>query len=141
MELCKSPNIHLISVWDNEEFCGFTLISVRDKSVYVFYVAIVDDKRSKGYGGKILDYLKETNPGRALMLNTEEINEAAANNEQRIRRLKFYERNGFRKMETQMIDDSGVYDILCTAPTFSKEEFMDIVTELQFDYFHVHLSD
>ncbi len=71
----------------------------------------------------------------------EESDRDAPNYEQRIRRSSFYYRNGFKRMNAQMIDDSGVYDILSTSDHLDKEEFMDIVTELGFDAYHVYLSE
>ena len=141
MDLCRNPNIRLLGIWDGSEFCGFTLISVRRNTVYIFYLAIEEGKRSKGYGSKTIGLLERQYPGKGLVLNVEESDRDAPNYEQRIRRSSFYYRNGFKRMSIQMIDDSGVYDILSTSDRLDREEFMDIVTELGFDAYHVYLSE
>lgn len=62
-----------------------------NKYVFVLYLAVNDRIRSKGYGTKILDWLKQ-NTEKIIVLNVEAINSSAKNALQREKRISFYNR-------------------------------------------------
>ena len=63
--------------------------------IFIQYIAIDSNVRSKGYGGKVIEKIKEIYPEYRIALGIEQLNKEAKNNELRIRRKNFYLKNGF----------------------------------------------
>jgi GNAT superfamily N-acetyltransferase len=61
---------------------------------FVLYLATDESIRSKGYGSKMLKWIVE-NARRTVVLNIETVEKAYENYEQRLKRQKFYIKNGF----------------------------------------------
>lgn len=85
---------------DNNEFIGFSYLSSYKDIIYVFFLAIQDEKRNRGLGSEILSKIKEENKGKVILLCYEEVDPKYNDNEMRIKRRNFYRRNGF--------EDNGV---------------------------------
>ncbi len=82
--------------YENDLFVGilFTIESV--DTLFVFYIAVNDEIHSKGYGSKLLNVIFEKYPDKSVTLFIETMDDKDAENyEQRVKRLAFYERNGF----------------------------------------------
>ena len=59
IERSKKDNVDFIGYFDEDKFIGFTYI-IHDYDLhYIFYFAILDECRNKGYGTSILNILKE----------------------------------------------------------------------------------
>ena len=116
--------------YDNNLFWGISYTSSTDKMMYVLYLAVNDEIRSKGYGTLILKHLKEMGGNREITLNIEPLDEAADNYEQRVKRMKFYEKNGFRDTGYRLADVTGEYAILSTADNFSMEDYKKAVSKI-----------
>ncbi|MGX7197749.1 GNAT family N-acetyltransferase [Enterococcus olivae] len=54
----KQVNVECVAYYDQQEFVGFTYLIEHQKITYVFYLAICESARSKGYGSVILDAVK-----------------------------------------------------------------------------------
>ena len=82
-------------------------------------------KNSRGYGRKTLDLLKKTYADCSIVLLIENTADTSAvNYEQRIRRLNFYEANGYKQLHIN-INEAGVdYELLGTETTITCEEYM-----------------
>jgi len=59
--------------------------------------------------------------------------------DQRLRRLAFYQLNGFRRLPLRLDDESGLYDIIFSGNSFSEQEYMRLITELGFDAYRPKL--
>ncbi len=82
--------------YDNDLFVGILFTIESDDSLFVFYIAVNDKVHSKGYGSKLLQVLFNKYPNKAITLFIETMDDKnALNYEQRVKRLAFYERNGF----------------------------------------------
>ncbi len=73
---------------------------------------------------------------KSIAANIEPTGFHADNEEQRVRRLRFYERNGFHLIPYRLSDDSGLYDIISTGRGFSENEYLILIAELGFDAYH-----
>jgi len=62
---------------------------------YLGFLAVDGRTRSAGYGSRILTYFAERYASVPQLLEIEPMTREAANYQQRVRRLAFYERNGF----------------------------------------------
>ncbi len=82
--------------YENELFVGIIFTIDTNDTLFVFYIAVNDKIHSKGYGTKLLQVLFEKYPDKSITLFIETMSDKKAENyEQRIKRLAFYERNGF----------------------------------------------
>lgn len=95
------------SLYDNDEWVGFIYTLKNDSLAYVFFLAIDDTKRSHGYGSKLIKLLTERYAGLVIGLSAERPDDQAENNEQRIRRQKFYQRNDFLHSGYYSVEKGG----------------------------------
>ncbi len=119
----KSENEFFYSIYDEEKFIGLTYLINNENITYVLYLAIDSNNRGKGYGSIVLDKIKEESKQESVVLCIEEIDSNADNYEQRVKRKKFYERNGF--METGFKNKEGkrYYEILTYGKKHNKKEY------------------
>ncbi len=88
---CLSNNFFKFSeIFDNETEVGFIALWVFPEFVFIEHIAIDENKRSGGYGSKAIELLKETY-NKPIILEAE-----APETEQQIKRIKFYDRLGFK---------------------------------------------
>jgi ribosomal protein S18 acetylase RimI-like enzyme len=119
----KIENIMIVSetdfgefsvVLDGEERIGLLYVLVQKDLVYIYYLAVDPGKRGRGYGSATLSLVKSMYPGFRFVLSSEAPNGTAENNEQRIERIAFYEKNGFRDTGKRSTWDGVEYaQMLC----------------------------
>jgi GNAT superfamily N-acetyltransferase len=110
------------SLYDNESWIGLISTSVCKYIVYVIYFAIDDTHRSGGFGSKVLTALKERNPDKRIVLTIEPINDKANNFTQRVKRKKFYEKNGYRSSGYIVEEFGQSFEMLLLGASISPEE-------------------
>ena len=74
LALRKSVNFR--AFYEDEQFCGVLYTVENNKYIFVLYLAVNDQIRSKGYGTKILGWLKQ-NTEKIIVLNAESLNLSA----------------------------------------------------------------
>lgn len=88
-------------VWeiqDNGKFSGLAVtMNVKDM-VLLDYFAIAEEKRSRGIGGKALRTLQKYYSGRRFFLEIESVYTDAGNLDERLRRKRFYLKNGMTEL-------------------------------------------
>lgn len=114
----------ITSYYTGDDFCGFTHTTITDEVVYVMFFAVQDELRGKGYGSAILEYLKQDNPGKPIILNVEPLDERAENAQQRIERLRFYKKNGFYDTGYNIKEVGGTFRILSTSPILEPQSYL-----------------
>ena len=101
--------------YDRDLFVGILFTIVFEDTLFVFYLAVNDEIHSKGYGSKLLQVLFNKYPNKSLTLFIETMDDKnALNYNQRIKRLTFYERNGFIHTGIQAGFKTPFVDILST---------------------------
>lgn len=89
----------------------------------ILFLAIAEELRDQGYGSKLLSLISERYPHNRIILDIEAEDSAAPNNEQRIKRKAFYERNGYTESGIAY-DWRGVpYKILIKNGKITESEF------------------
>ena len=117
-------------IYDSKTFVGLAdLVEYRDM-VYLFFLAIEEDKRGCGYGSAMLREIKKRYPNKRLFLLAEELDESYPNYEERKHRFAFYERNGFVYKGTKIKEIGVDYQMLIHGGDVSKEEFVAVMTYL-----------
>lgn len=116
------------AVTDEGDFTGLVYTISTEKFIYVFFLAVVQEKRDKGYGSKILDKIKEMDPDKTIILAIEDTEDKSADNiEERIRRLGFYQRNGFKRLHIKINEVGVVYELLGTEETVTQADFLNLM--------------
>lgn len=92
----KHKENHLYAYYDFNQFVGFTYLTIYKDIVYIFFLAVSESIRNKGYGSQILNDIKEKYKDNVLLLCYEEVDEKYEDNELRKKRQSFYFSNGFQ---------------------------------------------
>ena len=96
-------------------FVGLTYTIYTDNLVYLLFLAVEESKQSQGYGSQILAQVKKEAGVRPCVLTIEPMDEEdASNRNQRLKRLAFYERNGYQLLNHFYFEGTERYQILTT---------------------------
>ena len=132
--LTVRKGIEINGYYDGEALCGFTYTIEAGKILFVLFFAVNEELRGKGYGSAILKYLKENNPDKSVLLNVELLDPNADNFDERVRRFRFYEKNGFYNTKYDIEEVGGVFRVLATTPTFDQEEYLCVFRKMSFGF-------
>lgn len=102
----------ITAYYADEEFCGMTVSVGTEETLFLLFFAVAEDCRGKGCGSAILELLQRENPRRSIVLNVEIPDEKAENAAQRIRRMRFYKRNGFFDTGFNIDEVGGTFRVL-----------------------------
>ena len=110
---------------ENGEFRGIVYLLRNDKFVYLFYLIVDKDYRQKGYGSKILNEVNKLYGDRPIVITIESpYKEDAENIDERKKRLKFYEKNGY-SLINESVNDFGIeYELISTSNNVTKDMFL-----------------
>lgn len=124
----KDANNNFHAVTDNSNFIGLVYTIKSDNAVYVFFLAVDENKRGNGYGTKILEMIKNRHPDLPVMLMIEDTDIKDADNyEERLSRLEFYKKNGFKQLHIKIIEAGVNYELLGTEDTITLDNFFEIM--------------
>ena len=110
------PGVALNAWYDGQTMAGLTYTVESRRMIWLFYLAVNDSVRSRGYGSQMLSQLRRRAAGRAIILEIEPLDPAAPNIEQRRRRLAFYERNGFSPTGHTIQEGEQSYTLMSDLP-------------------------
>lgn len=122
-ECLNNKFFNFFEIFDNETDVGFITLWVFSEFVFVEHLAIDEEKRAGGYGSKTIELVKETYK-KPIILEAE-----APETEQQIKRIRFYDRLGFKinsydYEQPSYHGDEGVpLKILSFPELISQEEF------------------
>lgn len=102
---------------------GFAYVISHGDLSYLFYLAISDGCRGKGYGSAVLRALKKRYDGQKLFLAIEQIDESAPNLKERIKRKQFYQKSGFKELHCRLREARMVYEVLGIEGPLSSADF------------------
>ncbi len=123
----KKPNISFFSCRDNEKWVGFIYVINHHELSYLYYFAVDDAERGKGYGTAILKAARKKFEGRRLFLVIEEVEEKYSNYEQRVSRLHFYEHSGFMRTGQKVQEAKVIFDLLSISGSISNKEYHSLI--------------
>ena len=124
--------VELTCYSENGQFCGFTYTVTEGNVVFVLFFAVNAELRGKGYGTAILAYLKAQNPNRSIILNVEPLDIEAENAEERIRRMRFYEKNGFFDTGYDIEEIGGTFRVLATKKEIDMNAYLRVFRKMSF---------
>lgn len=126
------PGVELTAYYDEGKFCGFAHTTTTEDILFVMFLAVDETRRGQGYGSAILTHMKQNNPGRAIILNVEPLDEAAPNARERINRMRFYENNGFFDTGYNIAEVGGIFRVLSTLPELDTKAYLKVFAKLSF---------
>ena len=109
-------------VLDGDVRVGLLHLMMRKDLVYIYYLAIDPGMRKRGYGSAVLDLVRTIYPGHRFALNSEAPDDTAKNNEQRLERIEFYEKNGFVDSGTRTTWEGVTYALMTSGGNVRKHE-------------------
>lgn len=118
--------------YDEGELCSVAYTVNTPRLVYLLYLAVGEGRRSRGYGSRVLTWLKAQRPRRPIALGIEPVHPAAPNYEQRCRRLAFYERNGFLETGYAYVEGGDTYSIMFNGYVFDPRAMEEAIALLSF---------
>jgi len=130
----------LTAYYDGATFCGFTFTATEGKILYVMFLAVDSEIRGQGYGCAILKYLKQTNPGKTILLNVELLDETAPNNSERIRRMAFYRKNGFCDTGFNIREVGGVFRVLSSTEKMDADAYLRVFLKLSYGFWKPEIT-
>jgi len=119
----------MLSIYDGEVFIGFVYIVCRLDTAYLFFFAIEADKRGCGYGSAVLVELLKEYEGKRLFLAREQLDENSDNYDERVRRHKFYLKNGFCDLPVKIKEGNVIYDVMGVGGSVTAEEYDLLITQ------------
>ncbi len=127
---CGNGRNFFYAVLEKDEFIGLLYTITHEKMVYVFFLAVTEEKRGKGYGSEMLEKIKKLHGGKTVTLMIEDTEDTSADNlYERKKRLKFYERNGFLRLPIK-INEAGVgYELMGTDTTVTQADFLALMKD------------
>ena len=99
----------LLLYFDEEVFVGFAYLSLYQDVCYLFFLAVVASKRHQGYGGLILEDIKQVYQNYVILIAYEEVDQKYPNYEERKKREQFYLKRGFKNNQMKTNEFGVVY--------------------------------
>lgn len=111
--LNKQGTSDFFEIYEKNRFIGMLYNVYYKDIVFILYLAIDNKLRGQGYGSKVLELIKDKFNEKRIILNIEQVNKNAFNNEQRLKRKKFYQNNGFKSLNFTVKEGTEIYEMLC----------------------------
>lgn len=134
----RRSGIDLTAFLDGDTFCGFTASVTAGNMHFLLFFAIPDDLRGRGCGSAILSRLRQEYE--VITLNVELLDEAAPNYLQRLRRFRFYRKNGFFDTGYHVWEVGGKFRVLGTDPQLNVSAYKKIFKKLSLGMWNVKLE-
>ncbi len=116
----KMKKYEFNAYYDDDLFVGILFTIESKESIFIFYIAVNDKIQSKGYGSRLLELIFDRYSKKHISLFIETMDDINASNyEQRVKRLSFYERNGFMQTGFSAGGKKPFIDILSTDKNFN----------------------
>lgn len=118
------PTLKLSILWADGQNVGILAnVELEAQKTFVLYLAIDSKIQSAGYGSRTLRLLKELYPG-GVILESEQIKTGAENENQRIRRYDFYQKNGLIDTGYLTKNLGGIFHLLASESTVTVDDYL-----------------
>lgn len=117
----------LLSLIENDLWCGMAYIIHYADIVYILYFAIDPSIRGQGFGQKAIRAIIKKYEGRRIILSIEDWKETSANIEQRISRHNFYLKCGFTDLSCRIIENRVSYAVMAINGNIRPDEYNALI--------------
>ena len=135
VEMSEAENFDFLALTDGGDFVGFMVVQTYKNLAYLFFLAIDSACRTKGYGSRAIKTLRTLYPDKKQVVDFEMLEEAAPNNIQRIKRRKFYLKNGYKETGLFLSYLGVDYEVFCMSEDFNPKEFKEMMKEIRVEGF------
>lgn len=134
LEMSQRPMVSFWAYYDNNNFCGMIYVVDSKETLFILYLAVPQELRSNGYGAKIVEDVRKEFGGKNIVLHVEDPYEVEdeAKQTQRIRRIKFYERLGFKDTGYRIDGGDTPFFLISTEEEFRIQTYMDLMKEYSY---------
>lgn len=126
--------VDFIAWYEKGIFCGVSYLVSDEHCVFILYLAVNDDIRSRGYGSRILSEVKKRYAHKNIFLNVERPDDHAKNALQREKRITFYEKNGFHKTNAFIHDGSQDYLVMSLHESYHIDDYKHLLKRFSFGF-------
>jgi len=135
VRMATDGNLVFSALSENGAFVGFMVTLQHEKMIYLFFLAITPACRSKGYGSRAIEALKEQFPDKTQVVDFEAPDESADNAEQREKRRRFYLKNGYCPTGLFLTYFGVTYEVFCSDKHFDEIAFKELMKTVPVDGF------
>lgn len=135
VEMSMTDLLDFLALTDDDAFIGFMVVQTHENLSYLFFLAIDPSLRAKGYGSRAIEVLRLLYPDKKQVVDFEMQDETASNNEQRIKRRRFYLKNGYKETGLFLSYLGVNYEVFCMDSDFEAQEFKDMMKEIRVEGF------
>lgn len=134
-QMAKADDFDFLALTEEDSFVGFMAVKTYQDMAYLFFLAITPACRSKGYGSRAIEALREAYPGKKQVVDFEMPDTAAENNEQRKKRRAFYLKSGYHETGLFLTYLGVDYEVFCMDESFNPETFKSLMKTLRIEGF------
>lgn len=135
VKMAQSENFDFLALLDEDAFVGFMVVMLYENMAYLFFLAIDENSRGKGYGGRAIETLKAEYPDKIHTVDFEMLDDDAPNKQQREKRRSFYLRNGYRETGLFLSYLGVDYEVFCMDGKFDIDTFKAMMKTIQVEGF------
>ncbi len=135
----KLPDAEFLAFYEKGELCGITVTVQNDEAVLLSYLAVCEEKRSQGVGTELVKYIKKRGAGKQIIADIEALDPHAANIGDRVRRKRFYIRNGFEELHAGFAYGGTDYELLCSGGGFDENKLRRLYLQMSMGFFDPQL--
>ena len=106
----KKKEITLLAFYEQDAFIGFAYLTIYRDICCLYFFAVSAPYRHQGYGGQILEIIKQDYKDYVIMLCYEEVDSKYPNYEERVLRKKFYLSHGFKNNQIKTNEYGVIYE-------------------------------
>ena len=124
----KQHKADYVALYDDDLFVGFYYVYKYENTALIYYLAVTDSMRGRGYGTEILDLIKERYYPKyriALSIEAPRVDDKLVSS--RYRNLAFYSRNGFIDTLYKYESVGIQYEVLYWGEQWDPEEIHKIL--------------
>lgn len=136
VKMAHADEFDFLALLDGDTFVGFMVVQSFEDMAYLFFLAIDENSRGKGYGSRAIETLKAAYPNKTHIVDFEMPDETAPNSAQRERRRSFYLRNDYRETGLFLSYLGVDYEVFCMGEHFDAEAFKAMMKTIQVEGFN-----
>ena len=121
--MAKLWNTDFLLFFDGDLPVGMIYLAKNRKLIFIMFLAVAKEMRSKGYGGAILHYVKD-HYQKKIIVSIEPCDPECPDLAVRQSRKKFYLQNSYEETGCRMKLNGTEQELLIFGGTFSKKEFL-----------------
>ena len=132
LKLAENPMVHFWAYYDEDVFCGMSYVVESDETIFGLYLGVAKTFQSKGYGTYIINDTREYFNGKDMVIHVEDPNQEVPNQEQRRRRIKLYEKLGFKDTGYRINGGDTVFWLMSTAEKYDIGTYMRLMHDYSY---------